>query len=424
MKKLWLCMLLSATVGFSVAWAVNQSRFAGRVAYMGQFSTEGDFQPTDLVSFRPLDKPDAMARVEMLTPQQHDFGMMKPGDEGEHTFVIKNVGTEDLRLRLGATTCKCTLGDLDREALAPGEQTNVTLTWTVKGNEPEFNQSAQILTNDPTKVVIHFGISGKVVRSIDIVPESWSFGEVATGEPMELSGTIYNFMDEDIRPKTPSFTSDELTELADIKIVPFEPTEEEDGIRSSARQAFRVTAMIKPGMRQGAISQNFIMPFERIDEAGNVIEVEPDPDSEKTGEEYIAIPSKGRILGPLGMIPNSKLSGQTGGGYIYTFGRLGKDDKLTAKMFVVFRGAERENTTLRVGEITPEAHIKATLGEPKQGRAGSMSLYPLDLELVRGKESVERMGKSKDDYGSVWIESDNPKVTRMRIAVKFAIEGE
>ena len=97
MKKLWFCMLLSATIGFSVAWAVNQSRFGGRVAYMGQFSTEGDFQPTDLVSFRPLDKPDAMARVEMLAPQQHDFGMMKPGDEGEHTFVIKNVGTEDLR---------------------------------------------------------------------------------------------------------------------------------------------------------------------------------------------------------------------------------------------------------------------------------------------------------------------------------------
>jgi hypothetical protein len=52
-----------------------------------------------------------------------------------------------------------------------------------------------------------------------------------------------------------------------------------------------------------------------------------------------------------------------------------------------------------------------------------MLLYPLELELIPGKEPIERLGKSKDDYGSVWIESDNPKVTRMRIALKFALEG-
>jgi hypothetical protein len=52
-----------------------------------------------------------------------------------------------------------------------------------------------------------------------------------------------------------------------------------------------------------------------------------------------------------------------------------------------------------------------------------MVLYPLEIELVRSEEPVERLGNSKDDYGSIWIESDNPKVTKMRIALKFAIEG-
>ena len=33
----------------------------------------------------------------------------------------------------------------------------------------------------------------------------------------------------------------------------------------------------------------------------------------------------------------------------------------------------------------------------------------------------ERLGKNKEDYGMVWIESNNPAVPKMRIGVKFAI---
>ena len=52
-----------------------------------------------------------------------------------------------------------------------------------------------------------------------------------------------------------------------------------------------------------------------------------------------------------------------------------------------------------------------------------MTLYPLEIELVPGDEPVERLGNNKDDYGTIWIESDNPKVSKMRVALKFAIEG-
>jgi hypothetical protein len=120
------------------------------------------------------------------------------------------------------------------------------------------------------------------------------------------------------------------------------------------------------------------------------------------------------------MITSSKLTGRAGG-YSYDFGRIGKDDPLKAKTFVVLKGKERDNTNLRVGEVSPSEVIKATLGKPI-GRK-STKLYPLELELIPGKEPIERLGKSKDDYGRVWIESDNPKVTKMLVAITFAIEG-
>ena len=92
---------------------------------------------------------------------------------------------------------QCTLGDLDKESLAPGE-TEIKLSWTVKAGLTEFSQSAEVITNDPDAVVIRLAITGEVAKEIDMVPETWTFGEVATGEPIEVTGKVYSFLDTDI----------------------------------------------------------------------------------------------------------------------------------------------------------------------------------------------------------------------------------
>ena len=418
MKKFYLSLVFAAVIGCLAGWSINYVKYGRVVGKFGLFATNNDFHASSLGSIQT----DSRARVEMLSPQSFDFGMMKPGDEGAHTFIVKNVGTDDLRLRLGATTCKCTLGDLKREALAPGETTEITLSWTVESEgEPDFNQSAQVLTNDPEKVAISLEIKGQIVEKVDITPVTWSFGEVATGEPLEITGTIYNFMDENILPGEPYFSSDELTALSTFKIEQYEPTEEVDGIRSTATEAFKVTIQVASGMRQGAVSQNFILPFQRLDDEGKVMPTPPD--AVENGGEMIAVKTEGKIVGTLGMINSSKLSGVSGGGYLYKFGRLGKDDNLKGKVMVTLRGEDRDTTKLKISDkILPQGVLKATLGEPNNRK--TMTLYPLEIEVVPGKEPVERMGTTKDDYGSIWIESDNPKVTPMRIAIKFAIEGE
>jgi hypothetical protein len=418
MNKFWLSLVLAAAAGTTVAWAINYQRYGHRIARFGPFTMDGDVTPSTVATFLSKDLPTGLARAELKGDNSHDFGMMPPGSEGEHVFVVKNVGEEELTLRLGATTCKCTLGELDRESLAPGEETEIKLSWTVKPGETEFAQSAQLITNDPVNVVIQLEIIGKVISDVEVVPETWSFGDVAAGEPFEVKGTIYSFLDTDISPISMAFSSKEMTELSEFQIEPFVPTEDVDGIRSAARQGFRVTATVAAGMRQGAVSQQFILGFKRLDEKGK--EIPPEEGVSDEGQ-FIMASTKGQIVGQLGMLTNSKLEGRQGGGYVYDFGRIGKDDPLKANTFVVFKGSERNHTKLRVGEIFPDHVIKATLGEPK-GR-GSMLLYPLEIELVPGNEPIERLGKSKDDYGSVWIESDNPKVTRMRVALKFALEG-
>jgi len=421
MTKFLLGIVFVAVLGTTAGWAINYVTYAQVVGYFGPFSTDSDFQASDLVSTLPVDKGDSSAKVKMLTEQVHDFGMMKPGDEGEYIFRIENAGTDNLLLRLGATTCKCTLGDLERESLGPGESTDVKLSWTVKdGGEPEFTQSAQILTNDPEKVAISLEITGRVVSDVDLFPATWSFGEVGTGEPLEITGKIYNFMDQKIRPGKPSFSSDELTGFSTFEVEEFTPTEEADGIRGTAMQGFNVTVKVRPGMRQGAVSQNFQLPFDRLDKDGNPVPLSDE--AVAMGGEVILVRTTGKIVGLLGMI-GARLSGAEGGGYLYDLSKLGKDGSLKAKAFVVLRGEERKTTKLKIADkVVPEGVIKATLGEPND--RGTMTLFPIEIELIRGKDRVERLGTTKDDYGSIWIESDNIKITPMRIAIKFAIEGE
>lgn len=410
-------MLISATLGFGTAWAINYQRFGHRIAWFGPFGMEGELTPEDLPDYLEAQLPEGRPQVEIVGDSNYDFGMMAPNTEGEHTFVIKNVGNDDLQLRLGASTCKCTFGDLNREVLAPGEQTEIKLSWFVKSGSNDFSQSAEVLTNDPRKVAIRFGISGKIIRDVDVVPETWTFGEVASGEAFEVSGTIYSFLESDIELTKLEFSNEEMTKLSEFEVEEFQPTEENDGIRSVAKQGFRITARIKPGLRQGVVSQNLAVSFKRIDENGNVIV----PEGSDGRSEYIVAPTKGSIVGSLSMIVSSRLTGNEGGGYLYDFGRIEKGGSLTGKGFVVLKGSERDNTKLKIGDVSPEGVIKATLGEPKG--QGSMKLFPIEIELIPGKEPIERLGRSSNDYGSIWIESDNPKVTKMLIGLKFAIEG-
>ena len=173
-------------------------------------------------------------------------------------------------------------------------------------------------------------------------------------------------------------------------------------------------------MRQGAVSQNFQLPFERLDKDGNAIPLTEE--AAALGGEVILVRTTGKIVGLLGMI-GARLSGAEGGGYLYDLTKLGKEGSLKAKAFVVLRGDERQTTKLKVADrVVPEGVIKATLGEPND--RGTMTLFPIEIELIPGKDPVERLGTTKDDYGSIWIESDNVKITPMRIAIKFAIEGE
>jgi hypothetical protein len=111
-----------------------------------------------------LPHDDLVPRAEVLE-RDHDFGVMNPLTMGRHEFVIRNAGTAPLTLRIGPTTCKCTLAGLEKKRLAPGEQTTIGLEWN-SGRDYHFEHSGTVFTSDPDQRSIELRIRGRVIAEL------------------------------------------------------------------------------------------------------------------------------------------------------------------------------------------------------------------------------------------------------------------
>ncbi|MEM9586913.1 MAG: hypothetical protein AAGA03_06495, partial [Planctomycetota bacterium] len=169
------------------------------------------------------------------------------------------------------------------------------------------------------------------------------------------------------------------------------------------------------GLDQGSVSQSFKCEFDRVDEDGNVV----DADNE---ERVIYVQTMGRIVGEISLLPSSRVSKNRSNSYIYDFGEVIEDEDLTGRTIVRLKGDSQADTNLRIGDVSPEGTLSATLESFKSTETSK--LYTLNFQLTRGEEPVNKPGKDEDDYGWVWIESDNPIVPAMKLLVRFELPAE
>lgn len=429
MKTLVACLIFAA-IGVAVALTINERRYGQYEPSFGPMGYHGDIDATNAMATLEAEWSEKFPKIELPGGRTFDFGVMHANEEGEHVFTVKNVGEETLVLKVGASTCKCTVGELGDESLEPGEQTDVTMSWTVTTNENTFGQSAELRTNDPSQVAIRFEIKGIVVRDVRMYPEEVTFGDVAAGEDVSFDVNVYSYMDETMEAGEVKFSDEAVNELTDFDVTTFVPSDQ-DGDNATATQGFRIHATIHPGLKQGPVSSNVLLTLhpksgaetpsadEETPADGDAEAATDSPGGESSGDRVVYIPVDGRVVGALSMLPNSRLQGVPGGGYVFDFGILGEDDPMTAKAFVRLKGTAHASTKLSVGEISPAENVEATLGKPI-GR-GDMTLYPLELQLKPGSSAIDRLGMNKSNHGFVMIESDDPEVPSLKLILKFAL---
>lgn len=125
--------------------------------------TEAKPKPTYIVRDVNAPLPTTIQFEETV----YDFGTIKDGESVTHTYKFTNTGTEPFVITSAKGSCGCTVPKWSREPIAPGESSEIVVTFNSrgKGREGGVNQNKRVTiignTNPPNT---YLSIKGTVTK--------------------------------------------------------------------------------------------------------------------------------------------------------------------------------------------------------------------------------------------------------------------
>ena len=110
--------------------------------------------------------------------------IQETGGVQEHTFWLRNDGTDAVMLQQGYTSCDCTVIDFDKYAqVEPGDSSAVTLRFNPQGRGGEFNVTGTVVYGTERKRV-KLSLTGNSILSEETLIKRYP---VAVSEWLRLS---------------------------------------------------------------------------------------------------------------------------------------------------------------------------------------------------------------------------------------------
>ncbi|MEJ2104308.1 MAG: DUF1573 domain-containing protein [Ignavibacteriaceae bacterium] len=149
----------------------------------------------------------ALSYAQLLQPkivlQQNsfDFGTIKQGEVATHDFVISNSGGDLLKISNVSASCGCTAAAPEKKELAPGESTNLKVSFNSAGRQGRQNKTIRIYSNDPQNPELVLSFTGSVILPDAItnnppviyLPETeHDFGQVNEGDTVKYTFRFVN----------------------------------------------------------------------------------------------------------------------------------------------------------------------------------------------------------------------------------------
>ena len=100
----------------------------------------------------------------------HDFGKIPPDRKALYRFKVTNTGKAQLNITRLNPSCGCTYTMLGKWSLAPGESTEVEVTFNPAGFRGAVRKSLQVVSNDPVNPNTTLTFEANVVH--DISPDT------------------------------------------------------------------------------------------------------------------------------------------------------------------------------------------------------------------------------------------------------------
>ena len=142
-----------------------------------------DYQPENLQS---VSSPLAVAE-----PKLYDFGEALGGSKIRHTFKLKNVGSQPLKIVNVEQSCACTATIVSRDEIPPGALASIETVLSVPSENTSVEESINVYTNDPVQGRIALTLKGTAFVPITTFPNRLRIGSVQHKARITRSLTIH-----------------------------------------------------------------------------------------------------------------------------------------------------------------------------------------------------------------------------------------
>ncbi|MBU0742893.1 DUF1573 domain-containing protein [bacterium] len=105
-----------------------------------------------------------------IEPLELDFGKMEQFEAASAGLIIRNIGDAPLHLGEIETTCGCTAATPPIDILAPGQSTEVTITFNSQKFQGEQIKYVKVHSSDPFHSLIDVAIRADVHAALAIMP--------------------------------------------------------------------------------------------------------------------------------------------------------------------------------------------------------------------------------------------------------------
>ncbi len=113
--------------------------------------------------FEPLTE-DQLAKAPKLSfaEKKHDFGKISQDEKVTTDFTFTNTGKSDLNIRSTKANCGCTVSNPDKDTLAPGESSKISVTFNPRGRRGKQSKVITVFSNDPSAPTQQVSITANV----------------------------------------------------------------------------------------------------------------------------------------------------------------------------------------------------------------------------------------------------------------------
>ena len=113
----------------------------------------------------------AQPKIEAVGGTTMEMGSVYAGESVQKIAIIKNTGTDTLRISDIKAQCGCTATLMDEKVLAPNDTGRLSITFNTAGQNGHRSKQVYVMSNDPLNPKMTITFSADVMSVLEINPK-------------------------------------------------------------------------------------------------------------------------------------------------------------------------------------------------------------------------------------------------------------